>query len=262
MIEKWLPESNDMLPLTWWKQHPVFLSAILAIGGALSMVIFAIFGFEVMNHLVFSVASAFGDWHLWTPFTYVIVNPPSIWIAIGCFLLWRFGEAVERHFGRRIFVKLLLLLLIVSPVVTTLLYFVGFEGVSCMGMMELEFGVFIAFATLYPRAKINIFIASIDAWVLAAIIVSISALSTIAARDWASLILLTANVGSAYLFIRYQKGELQLPSFLTIKILPDNVPKIAEGNIDEILDKINRGGLQSLSEEEREFLERAGRKKG
>ncbi|MEQ1840856.1 MAG: hypothetical protein ABL994_10630, partial [Verrucomicrobiales bacterium] len=72
MFKSWLPESKDMLPLTWWKQHPVYLSAILALAGAISMVVFAILGPGLMSHLVFSFESAFQQWRLWTPLTYLI----------------------------------------------------------------------------------------------------------------------------------------------------------------------------------------------
>ena len=111
MFNSWLPESQDRLPLTWWKQHPVYLAAIVALVGAASMVVTAVLGYGLMAHLVFTFDSAFSQFHLWTPLTYVLFNPPSLWTLFGCYLLWNFGEAVERHLGRRAFVRLLLLLL-------------------------------------------------------------------------------------------------------------------------------------------------------
>ncbi len=271
MFKSWFPESNDMLPLTWWKQHPVYLSAILALAGAVSMVLVAVLGLGLMSQLVFSFESAFQQWRLWTPLTYVVFNPPSLWTLLGCYLLWRFGESVERHFGRRIFVKLLLVLLAISPLTITFLYLVGYRGMSCAGIIQLEFGVFIAFATVYPRAQINLLIVTIYAWVLAAIFVGINALQCLAARDWASLILLLTNVGAAYLYIRYQKGEFQLPSIPKVKILPDAKGPVktsdskksaqktvgAAPTVDEILDKISSHGIQSLTAEERRILSKA-----
>lgn len=261
MFKSWFPESRDMLPLTWWKQHPIYLSAILAIVGAVSMVVYAVLGFDVILNLVFSFDSAFKEWHIWTPFTYAFANPPSIWTVLGCYLLWRFGEAVERHFGRLIFVKLLLLLLIISPIAITLLHLVGFQGLSCAGMMELEFGVFMAFATLYPRAKINLIILTLDAWVLAVIFVGVSALSSISGRDWGSLILLAANVGSAYAFIRYQKGDYRFPTIIKIIREPKEPTKTSVSRIDEILDKISRDGIDSITAEERSILDKASGQK-
>ena len=259
MFDRLLPPEKDLLPLTWWKQHPVYLSAILAIAAAASMVIFAILGFSVMLHMAFSI-DAFATGKVWTPVTYVLVNPPGIWTVVGCYLLWRFGEAVERHFGRRIFVKMLLLLVVVSPLTIALLHLATLRGYACAGINDLEFAVFIAFATLYPRAGINLFIITLDAWILASVLVAVSALADLAGRDWGSLILLAANVGSAYGFVRYQKGEFQLPTF-RLRSSPKKKPDRSAALIDDILEKVHREGLQSLTAKEREILEKASRKK-
>lgn len=261
MLKSWFPESQDRLPLTWWKQQPVYLAAIIALVGAASMVMFAILGPEIMQHLVFSFGAAFQRWHLWTPITYVLVNPPGLGILLGCYLLWNFGEAVERHLGRRSFACLLVLLLASSPLFISLLHLAGVRGMGCAGMMQLEFGVFIAFATLYPRAKISLIILTLDAWLLAAIFVGINALQCLAARDWVSLLLLAANVGTAHAYIRFEKGELKLPS------MPRPAPKSAKQakkggtpSVDDILDKISRQGMHSLTAEERRVLDQASRR--
>jgi len=263
MFNSWLPESQDRLPLTWWKQHPVYLAAIIALVGVASMVVTAVLGYELMGHFVFTFDQAFGQLHLWTPLTYILVNPPSLWTLIGCYLLWSFGEAVERHLGRRSFVNLLLLLLLVSPLLVSVFGLLGVRTFACAGIMRLEFGVFIAFATLYPRAKISLIIITIDAWVLAAIFVGLNALTSLAARDWASLLLLTANVGTAYAFIRHEKGELKLPGlpkvvFTTSKKPPPTKPTaVKTPSVDDILDKISREGMHSLTAEERRLLDKA-----
>jgi len=260
MFNSWFPESQDRLPLTWWKQHPVYLAAIVALVGAASMVVFAVLGPNLMSHLVFSFDAAFKEWHLWTPITYILVNPPSLWVLLGCYLLWNFGEAVERHLGRRVFVRLLLLLLASSPLFVCLFHLAGVRGMACVGIMQFEFGVFIAFATLYPRAKISIIILTLDAWVMAAIFVGINALQCLAARDWASLILLAANVGTAWAFIRYETGALKLPSFpkpAPKAAKPAKPMKNAEPAVDDILDKISRHGMHSLTAEERRILDKA-----
>lgn len=265
MFDSWLPESKDRLPLTWWKTHPVYLAAIIALVGAGSMVLTAVLGYSMAWYVIFNYEGAFQHLRLWTPLTYVLFNPPSFWTLIGCVLLWNFGEAVERHLGRRAFVRLLLLLLLASPVLISLLGLLGVRSLVCAGIMQLEFGVFIAFATLYPRARLSLFIISIEAWVLAAIFVGLSALGSLASRDWSSLLLLAANVGGAYAFIRYETGALKLPS------MPRRAPKTARPaqkttkaapkstipTVDDILDKISHHGMQSLTAEERRILDKA-----
>ncbi len=271
MFNSWLPDSKDHLPLTWWRTHPIYLAAILALVGVASMILTAILGYSVMGHLAFSFDQAFKQFHLWTPLTYVLYNPPSLWTLLGCYLLWSFGEAVERHLGRRAFVRMLLLLVAASPVVITLLHAAGVRGLTCAGMMQLQFGVFIAFATLYPRAKVSIIIVTLEVWVLAAIFVGMNVLQCLASRDWVSFVLLAANVGTAFAFIRYEQGELKLPSMprphASIKpVPPARTSKAAKPaketkpkspTVDDILDKISHHGMQSLTPEERRILDQA-----
>ena len=105
------------------------------------MILTALLGYSLMGHFVFTYDGAFRQLHLWTPLTYIFVNPPSFWTLIGCMLLWNFGEAVERHLGRRAFVRLLLLPLLISPLFITLFSLFGSRGLACMGITQLEFGV-------------------------------------------------------------------------------------------------------------------------
>lgn len=257
MFNSWLPESQDRLPLTWWKQRPIYLAGIVAIAAAASMILTAVMGYALMAHLVFTFESAFHQFHLWTPLTYVFVNPPSLWTLIGCYLLWNFGEPVERHLGRRAFVRLLLLLVLVSPLLITLLSLVSKNGFACMGVTQLEFGIFIAFATLYPRAQLSIIILTFEVWVFAAVFVGLNALSCLASRDWSSLLLLAGNVGTAYAFIRFETGELKLPSLPKRESKAKPAAKNSTPTVDDILDKISHQGMQSLSAEERRILDKA-----
>ncbi len=277
MFDSWLPESKDHLPITWWKGRPVYLAAIVALAAAASMVMFGILG-AIVGAQALAAWFAFDfaslrEWRLWTPLSYVLVNPPSLWTLIGCLLMWNFGEAVERHFGRRAYVRLLLLLVLAAPAMITLLHLAGVRGLAAMGVGSLGFGMFVAFATLYPQAKINLLIATVDAWVLAAVFVGINVLQALAFQNWSSLLLLMSNVGTAYVFVRFEKGELKLPviprpSFNTpaaqprtgsarVARTPARPAKPKQPSVDDILDKISHQGMHSLTLEERRILDEA-----
>lgn len=277
----WLPESKDHLPLTWWKGNPVYLSAFLALGGVASMILTSLLmGMAPgsLDALIFT----FSDWqrlHLWAPFTYLLVNPPNLWLLLGCFMLWRFGEAVERHLGRTSFVRLLILLLLITPLLITLVGLLGAPSRGCMGMREWEFGVFIAFATLYPRVQLSMIFFTVEVWVLAAIFVGISMLTTIASQDWIGLLILTGQIGSAVAYVRYEQGALTLPKIPTFKATPPAsrnapnptrssggkvspapaAPKVKKHSpaVDDILEKISREGMHSLTPDERRVLDQA-----
>lgn len=262
MLDRLLPPSQDHLPLMWWRQHPVYLSAMLALAAMGSMVLTALLGPIIAGAMVFSYPRFFQDGHLWTPFTCLWMNPPSFWTVIGCLLLWNFGEAVERHIGRRAFARLLVLLWLAPLIVISVFGLLGIQGLVCAGVMALEFAIFIAFATLYPTAKVSLILVTLDAWLLAVIFVALNALGSLFARDWTSLVLLASTVGTAHLFIRHEKGELKLPSMPKAAAKRSQPPPksvTSQVSVDDLLDKISREGLHSLTAQEREALEKASR---
>jgi membrane associated rhomboid family serine protease len=279
----WFRESQDHLPLTWWKGHPIYLAAVLALAAFATMVLTAVLmamSPSTVAGLTFSYENVAHRLFLWTPVTYGLVNYPSLWLVLGCFFLWRFGEAVERHLGRAAFVRLVLLLLGAMPLVVFLLGLAGYrpdQGIA--GVNHLQFGVFLAFATLYPRAQLSLLIATIEVWVLAAVIVGVYALIALASRDWVSLLMLGTELAVAYGFIRHEQGRLTWPRFQWLKKRAAPVRQKRERNpgadlpakparsrrreaaaqpaVDDILEKISREGMHSLTPEERVILERA-----
>lgn len=277
----WLPESQDHLPLTWWKGRPVYLAAFLALGGLASMVLTALLmaGSDGMLGALMFDYDAF--WHrlrFWTAATHILVNPPSIWLVLTTYLLWRFGEDVERFFGRRAFVRLVVCLVLLGPVVLSVLGLIADVRRSWAGFGQLELGVFLAFAALYPRAQISIIILTLEVWILAAVFVGVSTLADVAGRDWVSLVLLWSHVGMAVGWVRFEQGRWTLPALSSLrrklaapssrgsarksgrvpksKVDDDTLAGLSH-DVDAILDKISRDGMQSLSEDERRALDKA-----
>lgn len=277
----WFPESKDHLPLTWWKGHAIYLAAFIAIGGVVSMVVTAILiaaaGGTVVGMLQFSFAGLVGGLRFWTPLTYVFVNPPDLFFLLSAYFFWRFGEDVEKFFGRRIFVKLFLALVLITPVVLTIFGLLGAQTWTVWGVTGVFFGVFLAFVTLYPRAQISLILFTLPAWVLATAIVGVNALIYLSGHAWAQLIMLASQVLTAYGFVRYQQGRWTLPLLskvlnpkksekpADITLLPSYREKKKKGEstetdaekVDAILEKISQKGMQSLTAAERKLLEKA-----
>lgn len=270
----WLDESQDHLPLTWWKGRPIFLAAILALVALVSMVVTAILGSAAAHWFAFSYDGFFHGLRLWTPLTYALVNGPSLWLVIGCVIIWQYGERLERHLGRRSFVKLVVILLALSPMLTSLLGVLGASVSVAAGVHQLTFGIFVAFATLYPRAQVSLIVAVVEIWIIAAVLIGVILLSCLAARDWSTFLLLSGQVIAAYSFVRYEQGQLQLPRMT--RVMPErrtapratapSVPRKTKttkakdsgmADVDSILDKISRDGIHSLTPQERSILARA-----
>jgi membrane associated rhomboid family serine protease len=266
IFDRWLPESQDLRPLTFWNRRPLYLANIVALVCGASIVVYLILDTAVMKPFGFTFDGAFRELRLWTFLTYIFVNSPGWGVIFGCFLMWQFGETIERHLGRRSFVRLLVCLFSAPPLILTLLGLLGIRDFTAAGMMQLEFAIFVAFATLYPGAKISLIIVSVDAWILAAIFVGMNVMGNLGADKAPSLLMLLANVGTAYAFIRHEQGRWKLPKLPRVvftaspKAKPTKATKPAAAkapSVDEILDKISRDGMQSLTPEERDILDKA-----
>ncbi|HSI64864.1 MAG TPA: rhomboid family intramembrane serine protease [Candidatus Saccharimonadia bacterium] len=279
------PKSKDHLPLTWWKGHPVYLSAYLAIAGVACMILTAILiaagaggGVEL---LWFSYSGLVGGLRLWTPLTYVLVNPFNLFLLLSAYFFWKFGEDVEKFFGRRIFVQLLVTLVLVTPLVFTIFGLLGVQIGPAYGISGVFFGVLLAFITLNPHAQISLFIATVPAWLLGAMLVGFNVFVHLASRNWAELIMLVSQVLATYGFVRYQQGRWTLPSFGSklrpqrparttrpsdLTVLPpyredreetERGHRSESAKVDAILEKISQKGMQSLTAAERKLLEQA-----
>lgn len=222
-----------------------------------------------LTYAIFSTANFWRGW-IWTPLTYGWVHNPHdvLWFAWGMYMLWVFGGQVEQFFGRRLFLKLYALLWLLTPIL--LLAFSSIMPAVTAGSDNAELGIFIAFATLYPGAQ---FFFGLTAKWIAVIIVAAYSVQAIAGQQLIDLALLWATVGAAWSFVRYQRGEFWLPKFQIprrrpkFRVVPRpaapprRAPMVVSAgpmeDIDALLDKIARTGLQSLSESERARLERA-----
>ncbi len=276
----WFPESKDHLPLTWWKQKPVYLAAVIALAGVASMVLTTLIiaiNPAWIEPLTFSFGHLQQGW-VWTPLTYILVNYPDLWFLLTSYLFYTFGEAIERHLGRRSFVKLLLCLVLVTPLLLGLVGLAGPRNWTAFGMEQLEFGVFLAFAALYPTARVSIIILTLEVWMLATAFVAISVLMNLASHNWAGLFILAGQVGVAVGYIRYEQGTLRMPSLrlwpkkAKSKVIPfprqeaakkpAPAPKEKVMDVDAILDKISHKGMASLTAEEKQALEKASERLG
>jgi membrane associated rhomboid family serine protease len=247
--------SDEHQPVTWMGGHPIYAAHFVALVFAGSMVINAVLKFftldGVFDGLTFlSPAVLHGE--VWRVFTYGFVNSASLWFVVELLMLVWFGREVERFFGRRKFFTLYVGLYLVPPLVYTLF---GLARPTVLAGESAGFGLFIAFATLYPNAVMLFnLLAKWVAWVL----VGLYALEMLSVHDGFGLASLAATVGAAYGYVRFQQGRLTLPTVAFPRRAPPPPPPInATAEVDALLDKIARSGLASLSAKERAKLDAA-----
>jgi hypothetical protein len=269
------PDSDG--PLTWIGNFPVYASTALAGIHALTLVLTALAlaaGAEsVLQAFQFSSVAVTQDFSVWQLATYAFVHLPPYWVfLIELYLLVVFGRELEGYLGRGGFLRLYATLLLAPTLLFTAADWMGWQT-ACVGSNALHFGIFIAFALIYPTAEMFF---GIQAKWIALALLAISSLQYLAFSDYQGLTVLAVDCVAACLFIALFQGRISLrlpkrrpalptrpqrtmrsrPS-LDNDIKSSSADEDLHGSIDPILDKISQTGLASLTPRERERLENA-----
>jgi membrane associated rhomboid family serine protease len=222
--------------------------------------------------LQFDSAAIWSSGQVWRLFTYAFVHAPSglLWFAVEMYLLFVFGREVERFLGRRAYIALYALLLITPAALLTIWGL--WERCAIAGSPELHFGIFIAFATISPRAELLLRIMA--KWV-ALILAGVYTFQLLAYHAWSDLMVLWTSIGVAFLFVELNGAGPELAWWNAVKerftpkpkfhVLPK--PRTRTGvtrsesedvytSIDAILAKISKFGIGSITANERRQLER------
>ena len=267
--------SDDYRPVAWMGRYPVDVTTMLVglhvATAILTAILVAFGGGAILAYLQFDSAAIWSGGQLWRLFTYAFVHAPTpmdlLWLAVEMYMLFMFGREVERFLGRRAFIALYLVLLLLPAVVLTLLSF--WTPTTFGTSTALHFALFVAFATIYPNVQLFMRIAA--KWV-ALIFIAIGTLSALAAHHWQTLVVLWTSVGAAFLFIEWSGAGPEFAWWSALKTRFEPKPKYrvvpkmrptrpAESDdvyasIDPILDKISKFGIGSLTASERRQLNR------
>jgi membrane associated rhomboid family serine protease len=268
--------SDDYRPVTWMGRYPVDVTTIL-VGvhvacAIVTALLFATGSAGVLNYAMFDSSQVWLHGQIWRVATYGFIHPPSgyalLWFAIEMYMLFFFGREVERFIGRRAYMWLYALLLVVPALILTLWGLTRRTGLAGSG--ALHFAVFAAFVTLYPN--VQFFLRIPTKWIFA-ILAAIGTLSALAAHDWEDLVVLWTSIALAFVFIETRGAgpELAWVEHFKARLRPKPkfhiVPKPAArrptesddvyASVDPILDKISKSGMTSLTENEKRVLDRA-----
>jgi len=260
---------DDHGPLTWLGNFPVYVSTAVAGLHGVALIFTALAmaaGSEaLLQSLMFSSDAVVRDGRIWQLATYAFVHTPPYWVFLfELYLLVVFGREIETYLGRAVFIKLYLLLLLAPVVFLALCDFAGWRTIYA-GSSALHFGVFVAFALIYPTAEI---LFGIQARWIALALLAINSLQCLALSNYEALAVLAVDCVSACLYIGIVQGrfELRLPERKQRKqpssrpAAPRNSEPVVENAIDAIdpiLEKISRKGIGSLTPRERDRLEKA-----
>src|ERR687887_932342 len=211
--------SDDYRTVAWMGRYPVDVTTML-VGGhvvcaVLACIVTAIPGLAgTLNYFVFDSARIWNGLQVWRLGSYAFVHYPSslLWFAIEMYMLFVFGREVERFIGRRAYIGLYLVLL-VTPVALLTVWGL-WQRSALAGSPALHFGIFVAFATIYPRAEL--FLRIMTKWVVL-ILAAVYTLQLLAYHAWSDLVVVWTSIGVAFLFVELNGAGPELAWWNAVK---------------------------------------------
>ncbi len=266
--------SDDYRPVAWMGRYPLDVTTIL-VGlhvtiAVITCVLVAVGAGFVLEYLQFDSARVVSLGQVWRIATYAFVHTPSalLWFAVEMYMLFVFGREVERFIGQRAYIALYIILLIAPAAVLTV--WGVWQPSALAGSPALHFGIFVAFATIYPRVELLLRIMA--KW-FALILAGIYTLQLIAYHAWTDLAVVWTSIAAAFVFVELRGAGPELVWWNKFKGLVQPRPKLhivqkqnaqrpveqddVYASVDPILDKISKSGIGSLTTNERRQLDRA-----
>lgn len=265
---------SDYQPLGHLGRVPIHLTTILTAMMGLGVIVYTILASARISPQIllgFST-STFLEGKVWQILSYPFVEGPSFFTLLGIFCFYSWGIEVERYLGRVRFLKFLILLVLLLPLICGLWHFAGIPA-GTTGNYILTASMLVAFATLYPGIE---YFGWIPLKWFAFACFCLGSLMYFPERNWAGLSLLWTSCGASFGYIRYLQGggSVEFGDFWEkvrpckrrpkLRVLP--TPAVRRRgvamedeieSIDPLLDKIARTGMASLTAKERARLEKA-----
>ena len=202
------------------------------------------------------------EFMLWQPFTYLFFHGGVWHVLINMFVLWMFGSELERLWGKERFLKFYFVTGVGAGLVTMLF---GLNSMTpIVGASGAVYGILLAYGLTYPNRTVYLYgiIPIKSLW----FVIGIGIIAFMSSFDNVSQIShLTHLTGMVigYLILKRPVRLYDLWFSLRKRTLEYKIQQEEkktshqqeiERNIDSILDKINREGFDSLTEEEHDRL--------
>lgn len=240
-------------------------------------------GFSLMDWLVFNRPAFLGSFQFWRVFTYMFAHMDPIHFFFNMLMLWMFGAEVAEIMGNKKFTLFYLGAGVVAMLAS--MYWHPFV----LGASGALYAVMFAYAHYYPTRQILIFFVIPMQMKYAIYVFALLDLLLVSGSNAVSVAHLTHIGGFVAAFIFFKWLEPLLPATPTpmerwmeqirksqsmgqvtrVDFTRDSAQSltpeqpvehlVAEAQLDEILAKVSKGGLGSLSEEEKDLLLQASR---
>jgi membrane associated rhomboid family serine protease len=226
-----------------------------------------LYGSAYLSYLALVPSSFLGKGYLWQIVTYMFLHGGVIHILFNMLFLWMMGSEIERYWGSKEFLKYYFITGCGAGLVNVLVQ--PHSKIPTIGASGAIFGLIIAFALAFPdRELLLYFFIRIKAKYFAVLVGVLELLALLALPGTG--IARFAHLGGlviGYVYIKRDKwtypirrlvGGWRRDSDHRTRRRAEEERQTHQREIDRILDKINTGGIESLSDREKAFLERQG----
>ena len=199
---------------------------------------------------------------IWQPFTYMFFHGDIWHVLINMFVLWMFGSELERVWGKKNFLRFYFVTGVGSGLGTMIF---GLQSmIPVVGASGAVYGVLLAYGVIFPNRTVYLYgiIPIKSFW----FVIGIGVIAFISSFNNVSNISHLTHLFGMIIGYFYLKRPIQIKTIwfsifkkaIEYKIQNQEKKKFhsleTEKDLNSILDKINREGFKSLTQEEEERL--------
>lgn len=216
-------------------------------------------------------------WMWWRLISYGFAHDPdSLWHLLGNMLgLWFLGRHVEMVYGRKEFLRLYLVSMVLCGVAWAArgMYFLPPEtAIGLLGASGAVTAVIILFVFHFPKVTVLVMFIPMPAWVLGVLLILSNLMRAQGSNVAYDVHLVGAAFGACYFYFGWNFGRLVPGGFSVPSVRrkpklrvhnPDSTPDepdLKDESGDRVLEKIHREGEESLTPRERKILEAYSRR--
>jgi len=206
--------------------------------------------------------------YIWQLITYMFIHGSFLHIFLNMFVLWMFGGQLEREWGAKKFLRYYFITGI-GAALCTIIVNPG-STIPTIGASGAIYGLLLAYGLTYPNSIIYLyFLLPIKAKYFVIFFGIVEFIATISPSG--DMVAHLAHLGGMLFGFIYLKRSAvvrfmakKFKNYLHIRRMKQKKKKFEEerkirAEVDELLDKINRIGLENLSKGEKKRLDEASR---
>lgn len=241
---------------------------LIIINAVIFLILLAPWSWKIILGFGLVPSSVFSKLRVWQFFTYMFLHKGFFHLLINMFVLWMFGGELERHWGSREFLKYYLVTGVGAGFFNWLLSMNS--DIPVIGASGAIYGILVAYAMMFPNRIVYVFF--LFPMRVKHLVMLLAAIALFGSWQYTSSgIAHLAHLGGmlvGFLYLKYgwrmsfliknylrEKREQRM---FRVQARQERKGQEMKEQVDIILDKISKEGMDSLTAKERQILKRAG----